>query len=151
MKGQPPIIEGPTLPEHEAPHWETTWEDRLQKEFTRLRRKPAFDVNDDLSLIERLHNSTLVSFNHLLDAAIKVGHPDYLLRLLRETAAISGLKGPQVAINVNSGGSEALLDYSHLTDDEISRLTRTPIETMKTVKNIALTQLPEKKRRGRKK
>lgn len=115
-----------------VPYRSDAWVEKLQEKFNEIRAKRTYHNADDRELDRKLRNTTLITFSQLTDAAIEAGHPDFLLRVLKEDARITGLTTADVSIQIGAGSAESLPDLSHLSDEEIERMQRPAIETTAT-------------------
>jgi hypothetical protein len=120
------------------------WTRRMKKKFEALRKTKIFRNLDDRQLEQRLRSETLIGFNQLHQAALEEGHPDFLLRVSVQTARITGLASPDLAINISGGSAESLPDLSHLSDEQIAQMTAPAIDV--TPKEIVPDGKPKRRK-----
>lgn len=98
------------------------WEGRFERKFKVLRQAVGIAENyDETRVIQDLRRETLLTLQTVLAAAVDVGDPEYLLKVLRQSGRLSGLEGPSIAVNF--GSSDALPDLSHVSDEDLAKLT----------------------------
>ncbi len=97
------------------------WTRRLRERYDQLAQLDEYKGCTDRDLERKLRRDTLEGFSRLTSAAMTHGHPEFLLRVLRETARVTGLAAGDVNINIANGTSESLPDLSKVPDEELER------------------------------
>lgn len=134
------------------------WEDQFRQKFDKLRRNSKhLNAMEENELIGRLRKNVLVTTDHLLNAAISDGDPNYLLRVVRQVGRLTALEGPSVNVNLDAS-SDNLPDLSGMSMEQLESLangqaidvTPTPA-AVKKEKLPALTKKSVGKGRAKKK
>ena len=128
----------------EPPEW---WANRVRRKVDAFMAEKRFDGMNTKQLIDNLRQMTLVGMNQLAAAALEEGHPDFMLRVGTQAARITGLTTPDVSIQIGSGNAESLPDLSHLSDEELARLSGGAIETTAQPVEESNGESPKPKRR----
>lgn len=125
------------------------WEKRFQKAFKQIQRDGVLRAMTELELTSNLRHDSLATLSELLEAAKAATNPDFLLRVLRQTARVAGLESQNVNLGLNDPfrSSDGLPDLSHVPIDQLKQL----MSGAPAGETIEVPAQPVPRRRGRRK